>query len=98
MRAVVSDPAALAEAQTILIRCGAVSYGVDQLLHRYQKAQETLRAIPLVNHSGMDTLLEDLVKPARALFETIGVGPPEAQADNLGEIFKERATEPLAEL
>ena len=40
---------ALQEAQEILIRCGAVSYCVDQLLRRHQTTQDILNKIPLPN-------------------------------------------------
>jgi geranylgeranyl pyrophosphate synthase len=63
----------LPEAQEILIRCGAVSYCVDQLLRRHQTAQDILSKTPLPNKSAVDSLIEDVIAPVRKLFETLGV-------------------------
>ena len=46
LRAAVSDPQALELAQEIVIRSGAVSYCVDQLLQRYSEADLILAALP----------------------------------------------------
>lgn len=70
------DPAALTEAQTILIRCGAVSYGVHQVLRRYEMAREMLRGIPLSQRVGLEALLEAHVKPVRELFASLGAPQP----------------------
>jgi geranylgeranyl diphosphate synthase type I len=78
LRQVISDPDALAEAQEILLRCGAISYGVYQLLRRYKTAQATLTTLPLVQRSQLEDLLKSQVQPIRALFQAIGVeaAPP----------------------
>jgi geranylgeranyl pyrophosphate synthase len=76
LRRAISDPAALAEAQVILIRCGAISYSLYHLLERYQKAQVVLQQLPLSNRSELENLLEDLIQPVRNLFTTIGVPLP----------------------
>jgi len=68
----VSRPEALQEAQDILIRCGAVSYCVDQLLQRHHAAQELLETILLIRREGMEELLEEMIIPAQRLFEAIG--------------------------
>jgi geranylgeranyl pyrophosphate synthase len=70
-----SDENTLQEAQEILIRCGAVSYCVDQLLHRHQKAQEILNKTPLSDKRPVNTLIEGVIAPVRKLFETLGVSP-----------------------
>jgi len=67
---------ALQEAQEILIRCGALSYCVDQLLRRYQTAQDILNKTPLPNKGTVASLIEEVIAPVRKLFETLGI-PPE---------------------
>lgn len=67
------DPDALAEAQTILIRSGAVSFGVVHLLSRHQRATTLLGAIPLQDAEGMVSLLEGLVTPIWNLFASLGI-------------------------
>jgi len=66
---------ALQEAQEILIRCGAVSYCVDQLLRRYQAAQEILNKTSIPNKGMAASLIEEVVAPIWKLFETLGVSP-----------------------
>ena len=68
----VSDESALCEAQEILIRCGAVSYCVDQLLHRFQKAQQLLPTIALVQPSIVATLFDEVMAPVWKLLEAGG--------------------------
>ncbi len=80
LRRAIPDPAALEEAQTILIRCGAVAYCLDQLLRRYDLARQTVAAIPLVQRAGLERLLEEVVAPVRELFQAMGV-PSAASAD-----------------
>ena len=63
---------ALREAQDILIRCGAVSYCVDQLLQKHRTAQKLLESIPLVENKAMNELLEELITPVRTLFQSMG--------------------------
>lgn len=71
----ISKENALQEAQDILIRCGAVSYCVDQLLRRHQTAQEILSETPLPNNEAVNALLEGVIAPVRKLFETLGIAP-----------------------
>lgn len=66
-----TNPAALAEAQEILIRCGAVSYGVHELICRHQKAQTLLDSISLPQRAGLDALLEDLIRPVHELLARV---------------------------
>lgn len=73
LRQSIADPDALSEAQKILIRCGAVSYCVDQLLRRYQELQELLNAISLTDTAGLETLLDLVVKPVESMLATVGV-------------------------
>ena len=69
----ISAEGALLEAQEILIRCGAVSYCVDQLLHRYRAAQEILKQTPLQNRGMIDSVMDAILAPVQRLFETLGV-------------------------
>lgn len=77
LRQSIPDPDALTEAQTILIRCGAVSYGIDQILHRYQKARKILESVPLTHPDKLESLLNDIVDPVKNLFLEIGVDHPD---------------------
>ena len=77
LRKAIPDPDALAEAQAILIRCGAVSYCIDQLLCRVLAAQEILPSISLVRQEKLEGLLSDIMKPVRNLFAEMGLKQPE---------------------
>jgi len=66
---------ALQEAQAILIRCGAISYCIDRLLHRHQAAQAILDKITLPSKGTVDSLIDKLVAPVYKLFETLGLQP-----------------------
>ena len=67
----ISNGNALQEAQEILIRCGAVSYCVDQLLRRHQSIQDILSKIRLPNKDSLGSLIEAVIAPVRKLFETL---------------------------
>jgi len=54
---------ALQEAQEILIRCGAVSYCVDQIIRRHQMAQEILNKTSLANPEIVDSLIDRVIAP-----------------------------------
>ena len=69
----ISQPGALQEAQDILIRCGAISYGVDQLLQRYRAAQQLLDTFSLSKRDEMADLLEELIAPIKRLLQAIGM-------------------------
>jgi len=69
----ISNENALREAQEILIRCGAVSYCVDQLLRRHRAAQDILNKTPLPNKGTVDSLIEAVITPVWKLFETLGI-------------------------
>ncbi|HLF27089.1 MAG TPA: polyprenyl synthetase family protein [Anaerolineae bacterium] len=77
-----SDSENLAEAQAILIRCGAISYCVDQLTRRYDQAEELLRDIPLAHRAGLADLLEAQIRPVREFFRAAGVMPPNAAEES----------------
>ena len=67
----IDDPVSLAEAHRILIRCGAISFTIDQLLRRIQIAKKLLNSIPLVRSEEIDGLLEDVIEPVRKLLSSI---------------------------
>jgi hypothetical protein len=71
-----SDPDALAEAQKILICCGAVSYCVDQIIGRYKQAQSLLATLPLAQPEKLAGLLEPLIEPVQALLAEAGLPQP----------------------
>lgn len=87
LREEIPDPEALEEAQKILVRCGAVSYCVDQLLRRYRAAKAHLASIPLAEQKGMDLLLEEVIDPVRELMHGLGPSAPdELLARSQGEV------------
>jgi len=73
----VTNPPDLQEAQEILIRCGAISYCVDQLLRRQQAAQEILGTLSLARRDAIEVLLEETVRPVWNLIKSIGETSPE---------------------
>jgi geranylgeranyl pyrophosphate synthase len=73
LRQHILEPEALAEAQSILIRCGAVSYVVDQLVQRHQRAQALLQETPLRDSAVIDDLLSDAIRPVHHLLEMVSV-------------------------
>jgi geranylgeranyl pyrophosphate synthase len=81
----ITDEGALREAQDILVRCGAVSYCVDQLLRRYQSAREVLQGVQLARPDSIESLLEEVIAPVQRLFEAIGESlPASSMARELG--------------
>jgi geranylgeranyl pyrophosphate synthase len=64
-------PEALTEAQTILLRCGAVSYSIEELFSRHRTAQQMLESMTLPHRVGLALLLEDLIQPVERLFAAI---------------------------
>jgi len=72
----ISRPGVLEEAQEILIRSGAISYCIDQLIYRHQTARKILDSIPLTQRDILDRLFEEVIAPVQKLFESIGELPP----------------------
>jgi len=72
----ITDENALREAQDILVRCGAVSYCVDQLLGRYQSAREIIQTVGLAHPQSIESLLDEVIAPVQKLFDAIGASPP----------------------
>ncbi|MGD8455705.1 MAG: polyprenyl synthetase family protein [Anaerolineales bacterium] len=73
LRDTIAEPESLREAQTILIRCGAISYSLDQLITRYQKAKEILAEIDVANPDSFELLFEDMIEPAREMVKALGM-------------------------
>jgi len=71
LRGAVSDPDILTEAQRILVRCGAISYGVYHLRYRYQQGQALLKQLALTHRAKLETLLEAQIQPVRDLFKAL---------------------------
>jgi geranylgeranyl pyrophosphate synthase len=69
---------ALAEAQRILLRCGAVSYCAFKMIEFSQEARELLARAPLLNPAPVRRLLEQNMRPLHRILETVGVEEPEA--------------------
>lgn len=76
LRRSISDPNALTEAQEILLRSGAISYCVDQLLRRYQKACDQLASIRLLQRSKLEALLTEQIEPVWSLFQSMDLPLP----------------------
>jgi geranylgeranyl pyrophosphate synthase len=71
LREDIEKPEVLREAQTILIRCGAISYCLDQLIARYQTAKASLAEIELTNPASLEGLFEEMVEPARQMVQAL---------------------------
>jgi geranylgeranyl pyrophosphate synthase len=63
LRGGVADPAILEAAQSILLRCGAVSYCLFQLQERDRLARQLLSELALSDPSRLTGLLDDLIRP-----------------------------------
>jgi geranylgeranyl pyrophosphate synthase len=71
LRASLTSTEALAEAQAILARCGAISFGVDQLLARYEQGLALTANLPADCQLQIELLLEELVEPVRKLLQSV---------------------------
>jgi len=76
LRQALPDPDALAEAQTILLRSGAISYCVDQFLQRYRRAQTLLAGLSVPAPEPLAQMLSPLLAPIQDLFAQVGVQEP----------------------
>lgn len=76
----VEDPAALAAAQKILFRSGAISYCTFKLLKLSRQAQELFAAIPLQEPEWIGRLVDLHLTPLHRLLELVGVEEPAALA------------------
>lgn len=71
LRRSILNPESLTEAQAILVRCGAVSYGIYHLLHRYHQARTLLSTMSLPEPNGLDALLKEQIQPVQELFKLV---------------------------
>lgn len=71
----------LAEAQSILLQCGAISYGIQQILQRYQDASDLLATMTLPSANVLQSLLDDLVRPIEVMFEQLSAHSISIQVD-----------------
>ncbi len=71
----VEDPEALAEAQAILVRCGAVSYCAYHLIELHRAAQAMVVASSLPDPGPLEALLDRHVEPLEQLLEAAGAPP-----------------------
>lgn len=76
LRTKVDDPKALEEAQSILVRCGAISFSVNELLKRHTRALDLLKGIPLANPHSLEQLLQEAIAPVRHLYAKMGAELP----------------------
>jgi len=70
------DPDALAEAQQILVRSGAVSYCALKLIELSRQARDLLASTPLHAPQTIEHLLGVQMKPLDHLFRSLGVETP----------------------
>ena len=87
-QAAAGDPEALEAAQTILIRCGAVSYCVEQLLHRYQLAKDHLASLQLPDPDRMEGMLTKMVTRMLDGFKKQAFEQPERLLANRKSYFE----------
>lgn len=76
----VEDPEALAAAQKILFRSGAVSYCTFKLLELSRQAQDLFAATPLQDTQWIGRLVDLHLTPLHRLLEQVGVEEPAALA------------------
>ena len=67
LRRNIEQPGALAECQTILIRCGAISYCIDQLMKRYQTALDWVKEAGLPNSAVIESEFTRFMEPIWSL-------------------------------
>ncbi len=71
LRGQVEQPDALAEAQEILIRCGAISYAIDQLMQRDRQATALRHQLQLAQPQVIDKVLEEVIEPVQQLLHLV---------------------------
>jgi len=74
LRSQVQEPMALQEAQQILVRSGAISYCVNELLVRQEKLELMLAEMRLANPTPLRQILDQAVAPIKHLFVAVGAG------------------------
>ena len=78
LRRKADDSRTLREAQSILVRCGAISFSVNELQKRHALAIDLLKNIPLANPEPLEQLLEEAIAPVRQLYAKVGADFPTA--------------------
>ncbi len=82
LRSEADNPEKLKAAQEILLRCGAVSYGMYHLSLRYQASRKLLDEILLRDSNPLQEVVINYVRPLADLLENLGVPiPPEIKVD-----------------
>jgi geranylgeranyl pyrophosphate synthase len=80
LRSQVDDPEALREAQQILMRCGAVSYGLYHITQRYLASMKILEGAKLANPQPLKEVILKYVIPLVEILKELGVAiPPELE-------------------
>jgi len=74
----VESPAALAAAQKILLRSGAISYCALKLIELFREARDLFARLPLQEPEPIARLIELHHKPLERLLESVGVEEPAA--------------------
>lgn len=74
------DPEALAEAQKILLKSGAVSYCAFKMMEFSQEARIVLDRLPLRDSEPVERILTAHLRPLYKLLESVGVEEPAALA------------------
>jgi geranylgeranyl diphosphate synthase type I len=72
LRRQVGEALRLEEAQAILASCGAISYSVNELLLRHQRARQLLKALQAPNSTPLNSLLQEVIEPVEHLFAAVG--------------------------
>ncbi len=70
------DPEALAEAQKILLKSGAVSYCAFKMMEVAQEAQTVLSRLPLRDPQPVERILSANLRPLHKMLESAGVEEP----------------------
>ncbi len=71
LRGAIDTTSALEEAQAILVRCGAVSYALDELIQRNHLARQKIDALSLRHPAFVINLFDRLIAPIYDLFATL---------------------------
>jgi geranylgeranyl pyrophosphate synthase len=76
LRPRVDDPKALKEAQEILVRCGAVSYGMYLVCQRYMASKKILEETQLADPAPLREVIVKYVRPLADLLREYGIEVP----------------------
>jgi len=80
LRSQVDDPQALREAQQILVRCGAVSYGMYHICQRYTASIKILENTQLADPAALREVVVKYIIPLVEILKGLGVEiPPELE-------------------